>query len=126
MGFTVDIQDKYTIIKPLKERLGLVGVPQLKAEFVNLQAKGVKNLILDLSEIKDIDSSELSPILVGNRIFTKECGKFVVVGVNPHVMKLIQISQLDSTLDILQNVEEGVDAIFFDELEKELKGKKDS
>jgi hypothetical protein len=36
-------------------------------------------------------------------------------------MKLIKISQLDSVLNILPTVEEGVDTVFMHEIEKDLK-----
>ncbi len=36
-------------------------------------------------------------------------------------MKLIKISQLDSVLTILHSVEEGVDAVFMHEIEKDMK-----
>ncbi|NJM94438.1 MAG: STAS domain-containing protein [Cytophagales bacterium] len=120
MKFTVDKEEKYTIFKLLEEKLDSTKAPQLKSEFVTLQAEGTRNLILDLSDVRYTDSSGLSAILVGNRTYTENQGKFVMVGVNDHVMKLIQISQLESVLDILQNVEEGMDAVLFDEIEKEL------
>lgn len=94
--------------------------PKLKSEFVTLHAEGNKNIILDLSQVKYIDSSGLSAILVANRLSQDAGGIFVLAGVTDHVMKLIKISQLDSVLDIMPTVQEAVDAVFINELENDL------
>ena len=95
--------------------------PSLKSEMITLHAEGVKNIILDLSEVKYTDSSGLSALLVGNRIFQEEGGIFVLSGLSDHTQKLIKISQLDSVLNILPSVEEAVDAVFMHEIEKDMK-----
>ena len=62
-----------------------------------------------------------SALLVGNRILQEEEGIFVLACLSDHTMKLIKISQLDSVLTILPTVEEGVDAVFMHEIEKDMK-----
>ncbi|MEM8568080.1 MAG: STAS domain-containing protein, partial [Bacteroidota bacterium] len=94
--------------------------PSLKSELIKIQAEGINNIILDLSEVKYTDSSGLSALLVGNRIVQEDGGIFVLASLSDHTTKLIKISQLDSVLNILPTVEEAVDAVFMHEVEKEL------
>jgi anti-anti-sigma factor len=94
--------------------------PQLKSDFVTLNAEGNKNIILDMSQVKYIDSSGLSAILVGNRMANDSDGTFILAGITDHVMKLIKISQLDSVLDIMPTVQEAVDAVYLNELGNDL------
>jgi anti-sigma B factor antagonist len=122
MKYTIDKQEKYCIFKLNEEKLDSTLAPNFKSELITLNAEGVKNVILDLSEVRYSDSSGLSAFLIGNRLFTEAGGLFVLAGVNDHVLKLLSISQLDSVLNILPTVEEGVDAIFMNEIENELKG----
>ncbi len=89
---------------------------------VTLHAEGVRNIILDLSEVKYTDSSGLSALLVGNRILHEDGGIFVLTSLSDHTAKLIKISQLDSVLNILPTVEEAIDAVFMHEIEKDMKG----
>ena len=124
MKYSVDKHEQYTILKPETEKLDSAKSPALKSEMVTLQAEGCKNLILDLSAVKYVDSSGLSSLLVGNRIYQEAGGIFMLTGISDHVAKLIKISQLDSVLNILQKVEEAVDAVFLHELEKDLKNSK--
>lgn len=120
MKYSVDRQEKYNILKLNEEKLDSTIAPSLKSDFLTFHAEGVRNLILDLSEVKYIDSSGLSSLLVGYRVFNEANGTFTLSAVTDHVMKLIKISQLDNVLDILPTVQEAVDFVFMNEIENEL------
>ncbi len=121
MKYAVDKQEKYSLIKLHENKLDTTLAPSLKSELITMHAEGVKNIILDLSEIKYTDSSGLSALLVGNRTFKQDGGIFVLASLSDHTIKLIKISQLESVLNIVPSVEEAVDAIFMNEIEGGLK-----
>jgi anti-anti-sigma factor len=121
MKYSIDKQEKYTMLRLNEEKLDSNIAPQLKSEMVTLHAEGVRNIILDLSEVKYTDSSGLSALLVGNRILQEDNGIFILTRLSDHTLKLIKISQLDSVLHILPTVEEGIDAVFMHEIEKDIK-----
>lgn len=121
MKYTIDKQEKYTLLKLHEEKMDSSIAPSLKSELVTLHAEGARNIILDLSEVKYTDSSGLSALLVGNRIFQEEGGIFVLSCLSDHTMKLIRISQLDSVLNIVPTVEESIDTVFMHEIEKDMK-----
>ena len=120
MKFFIDKQEQYTLLKLEEEKLDTTIAPDLKSELVTLNAEGIGNLILNLEQVKYTDSSGLSAILVGNRVFSEGGGIFIVSNLNDHVMKLIKISQLDNVLNILPSQQEAIDAVFMHELEKDL------
>lgn len=103
-----------------EEKLDSTLAPQLKSDFVTLNTEGTRNVILDLKEVKYIDSSGLSALLVGNRITNEGGGILVLTTISEHVFKLIKISQLDSILNILPTVEEARDAVFMHEIEGDM------
>jgi anti-sigma B factor antagonist len=121
MKYTIDKQEKYSLLRLHEEKMDSSVAPGLKSELITLHAEGVKNIILDLSDVKYTDSSGLSALLVGNRIFQEEGGIFVLASLSEHTLKLIKISQLDSVLNITLTPEEAVDAVFMHEIEKDLK-----
>jgi anti-sigma B factor antagonist len=121
MKYTIDKQEKYTLLRLHEEKMDSSIAPSLKSELVTLHAEGARNIILDLSEVRYTDSSGLSALLVGNRIFQEEGGIFVLACLSDHTMKLIRISQLDSVLNILPSVEESIDTVFMHEIEKDMK-----
>jgi anti-sigma B factor antagonist len=121
MKYTIEKAEKYTLIQLHEEKLNSIIAPDLKSELVKLNVEGTKNMVFDISEVKYVDSSGLSSILVGNRICESAEGLFAIASPNEHVMKLIKISQLDSILTILPTKEEAIDTIFMNELEKNLR-----
>ena len=121
MKYTIDKQEKYTLLRLHEEKMDSSVAPNLKSEMVTLHAEGVRNIVLDLTEVKYTDSSGLSALLVGNRIFQEDGGIFILTRLSDHTMKLIKISQLDSVLNIFPTVEESIDAVFMHEIEKDMK-----
>lgn len=126
MKYTIDKQEKYALLRLHEEKLDSNVAPALKSELITLHAEGVKNIILDLTEVKYTDSSGLSALLVGNRIVQEDGGIFVLTALSEHTTKLIKISQLDSVLNILPKLEEAVDAVFMHEIERDLKAGENS
>ena len=120
MKYSIDKNEQYSILKLQEEKLDSPLSPALKSEFVTLNAEGIKNIIIDLSEVKYVDSSGLSALLVGNRIYSEDGGIFILASLNDHVMKLIRISQLNNVLNLLPTVEEAIDAVFLKEIESDL------
>lgn len=121
MKFTIDKQEKHVIFQLHESKLDATLTPLLKTELVTLNAEGFRNVILDLSETKYMDSSGLSAVLTGNRLCKEADGLFVMIGLSDHVRKLIKISQLESVLNIMATLPEAIDAIFFHELESEFR-----
>ncbi|MCX2746072.1 STAS domain-containing protein [Mangrovivirga sp. M17] len=121
MKYELEEQDKYTVITLKQEKVDSSIAPDIKSKLVKMHAEGVGNLVIDLSDVKYMDSSGLSALLVGNRLFTEDGGDFILCNISEHVMKLINISQLDKVLSIVQNKEEAVDLVYMNELEREFK-----
>jgi anti-anti-sigma factor len=120
MKYSVNKEEKYAVFQLQEDNLNSIIAPKLKSEFVILSNEGVKNLIFDLSEVEYVDSSGLSAILTANRLW-KALGSFVLTGiVHPSVKKLIEISRLDTVLTIIPTVEEAIEYVFMEEIEREI------
>lgn len=121
MKFLVDKHDKYVIIKLRESKLNSVISPMLKSELILFNTEGQRNIVLDLSGVKYVDSSGLSSLLVGHRLCKNADGVFILTGLNAAVSKLMAISQLETIITIVAKTEEAVDLIFMEEIEKDLK-----
>jgi anti-anti-sigma factor len=120
MKYSIDKQEKYAVFVLDEDNLNSIIAPALKTEFKLLNEEGLPNLVLDLSKVQFVDSSGLSAILTAKRLW-EDVGSFVLTGVNSSsVKKLIEISKLDSVLTIIPSVEESIDYIFMEEIEREL------
>jgi len=125
MKFSVDKQERYTVISVNEENLNTLNAPHLKSEFVVLHNEGVKNLILDLNDVKYVDSSGLSSILTANRLW-EGTGTLVLTNVvNENVKQLIKISRLDTVFNIIPTKQESIDFVLMEEIERELQNGSD-
>lgn len=120
MKYTIDKQERYSVLTLEEDNLNSLIAPELKSEFVFLRNEGVKNLIFDLSDVKYVDSSGLSAILTANRIW-KDYGSFILTGVNHDaVKKLIEISRLETILTIIPTLQESIEYVIMEEIERDL------
>ncbi|MDN3203445.1 STAS domain-containing protein [Algoriphagus sediminis] len=117
MKYTIDKKEQYVIFTPMEEKLDSLLAPKLKSELLTIHAEGFANLVLDMAQVKYVDSSGLSALLVGDREFGNTGGIFLISGVQDHVMKLLKISMLDKKLNLVNNLEEAGEAIFMHEIE---------
>jgi anti-sigma B factor antagonist len=100
MNFQTTEHGQSAVIKSYVSKLDATNSPDLKEQLISLNKKGINNIVLDLTESKYCDSMGLSAILIGNRLCKDTNGVFILCGLQPNVMKLIQISQLDKVLKI--------------------------
>jgi anti-sigma B factor antagonist len=86
----------YNHVAYLKERL-----------FLEI-AEGNRQLVLNLEQVINIDSSGLGAILFGTRHARNLGGNLVLFGLNPNIESIIKIAQLDKALTIFRNVDEAI------------------
>ncbi len=121
MKYAIDKQEKYSVLTLQEENLNTLVAPKLKSELVILAQEGIPNLILNLADVKYVDSSGLSAILTANRLW-KSLGTFVLTGIeHESVRRLIEISRLDTVLTIVPTLEESIEYVIMEELERTLK-----
>jgi anti-anti-sigma factor len=120
MNFTIEEKDKYTLVTSNVDKLDTTCAPELKSELVYLNKTGVTNMIIDLSKTRYCDSSGLSALLVANRLCKSVDGLFILTGLQEPVLKLVQISQLESVLTISPTLSEAVDLLYMEVIEKNL------
>jgi len=123
MEYNLRKEDKFCIFTPLEKNLNRSISADLKAEFVFLQNEGVKNLLIDLSNVEFIDSDGLSSLLMARRNFTEQRGTFVIMGdLQASVQTMFKISKLSEVMNIISSEEEAIEFVFMEELEREIIG----
>jgi anti-anti-sigma factor len=120
MKYLTKLHENYVLLQLQEEKLTSSIAPELKSALVMMGAQGVRNFLLDLSDVKYADSSGLSALLRGKAIAAEAGGIFVIFGVTDHVTKLIQITQLDRVINILPTQQEAIEAAFMHEIGSEL------
>lgn len=119
MKYNLDKKENYAVFTLEEDNLNSIIAPALKSEFVFFRKENVKNLVFDFAQVKYVDSSGLSAILTANRLW-KGYGSFVLTQINsPIIMRLIQISKLESILSICSTLDEAIDQVLAEEAERQ-------
>ena len=106
MNFETTQHTDYALITSQVEKLDASNASDLKDAINVLNKAGVNSIIIDFSKTKYSDSTGLSAILLANRLCKDSNGKAVFMNLQPVVMKVISIAQLDKVLNIASNIEE--------------------
>lgn len=120
MKYSVDKNEKYILLTLEEDKLNSLISPALKSELIIFNAEGFRNIILDLSHVEHIDSSGLSCLLTANRVCQNSDGSFLLTGLKQSVEQMITITQLDKALKIVPTIDEAVDFVYMEELEREI------
>ncbi len=113
MGFVKKEQKGIMIIKVEDERLDSIIAPQLKSELLFLVNDGIKNILIDLSNVTYADSSGLGAFLFGIRQLKNIGGQLKLFSANDRIMSLVRIARLDGILLNYHDKEEAISS--FDE-----------
>jgi anti-sigma B factor antagonist len=82
--------------------------PELSERLNSAIASGRTRLVLDFTGVEFIDSTGLSVLLNALRRLTRRQGALSLVCTNPTVLRLFEITRLDSTFDIVATREEAL------------------
>lgn len=74
-------------------------------------AEGFSKIVLDLSKVKEIDSSGLGALLFGKRQANGNAGDLRLVGVSEAVENMIRIAQLSRVFESYKSIKEAVKAL---------------
>lgn len=126
MKFSTDKHEKYVVLTLDEAKFTNDNSPALKSEFILLNAEGYRNIVVDLSAVKECnDSQDLSCLLVGDRLCKSADGVFIVTGVDESIANIIEMSNLHQSITFVNKLDEATDLIFMEEIEKELRGSVD-
>jgi anti-sigma B factor antagonist len=108
MHFSIEQDDNVVIFTLREPRLDVQVAGDVKAEFLILCQPDVEALIVNLAEVKYCDSTGLSALLLAHRQMREYGAPVVLVGVNPTVLNMLKISQLDRVYPMFDTVEEAL------------------
>jgi len=117
-NFSIEKKERCSVVTPTVDKLDSRVSPELKSELVMINSTGEKNIIINLGNCKYCDSSGLSAILIGNRLCRDLDGSFILADLQDSVKKLVSISQLDTVLSIAPTLDEALQMLMFDEIER--------
>lgn len=98
--FSEQEPDERTLVIAVAGEIHVSSAPEFSRRMGQAIARGKPAVVLDLTHVGFIDSTGLSVLLAGLRQVTQQDGRMAVVSSNPTVLRLFEITRLDTTLDI--------------------------
>jgi anti-sigma B factor antagonist len=94
-----DLDDR-TLVIAITGEIHVSTAPRFSLLLDDAIGRGKTAVVLDLSAVEFIDSTGLSVLLNGLRRVNRQRGRMALVVTNPTVLRLFEITHLDSTFDI--------------------------
>jgi len=94
-----DVDDRTTIVA-VDGEIHVSTAPEFSSVLATTIESGRVQLVLDLTDVSFIDSTGLSVLLNALRSVTRAGGRMAVVCSNPTVLRLFEITRLDTTFDL--------------------------
>ena len=92
--------DESTRVISVSGEIHVTTAPEFSQRLNDAIAAGTRGMVIDMSGVEFIDSTGLSVLLNGLRRVTRADGRLALVVSNPTVLRLFEITKLDSTFDI--------------------------
>ena len=123
--YQLEQNESYALIDWLGEDLIQENYEELELAVRILFKKEYTNMILNISKAQQLDGFGVSSIRKATKICTNELGLFVVVSQNEEVVERLDQAKIEN-LTIMNTVQEGVDAIYLNDLENDFEDESDA
>lgn len=100
MKIETETRDDKTILHCYEERLDAHNSPELKDILLRQLEEGAQRLILDLSQVRFIDSSGLGALLSGYKNARLRQGSLILAGLQSRVQSMFELTRLDRVFEI--------------------------
>ena len=124
-SFQLEQNESYAVIDWKAEQLAAANAEELENAIRLLFKKDYANIILNLTKTADLDGYGVSAIRKGTKFCTNEGGLFVVITKNEPIAERLDAAKIEN-LTLLNTVQEGVDAIYLNDLENEFQDEDDT
>lgn len=108
MNITMVDRDDATLLRFHEERLDAHNSQELKEQLLKLIEHGSKALVLDLSEVRFVDSSGLGALLAGHKNAGLRDSRFVLASVQTRVQSMFELTRLHRVFEIHPSVDDAL------------------
>jgi anti-anti-sigma regulatory factor len=124
MNYKIDKTEQYALISLDETTFGAEIAPPFEKLVVQLYREGYTNMVVDFTKVTEVDNDGLSLIRKATRVCRAEQGLFVICTKEDDIIDEIDSAKIPE-LVILPTVDEGIDAVFMNDLENDFREEKD-
>lgn len=124
MNYKIEKTEQYVLISLDETTFGTEIVAPFEKLVVLLYREGFTNMVTDFTKITEVDEEGLSLIRKATKVCRTEQGLFVLCTKDDDVIDIIDAAQIPELI-ILPTVDEGIDAVFMNDLENDFREESD-
>jgi anti-sigma B factor antagonist len=110
MNIKTEPNGKVMVLMVREERLDAHNSDELKVEVNRLFENGTKNLLVDLKEVRFIDSSGLGVLVSGFKNASTHQGSIKLCSLQTQVKSMFELTRLHRVFDIYQTIDEALES----------------
>jgi anti-sigma B factor antagonist len=110
MNLKTEAHAKVMVIFVREERLDAHNSEELKTEMNRLFESGTIHLLVDLKEVRFVDSSGLGVLVSGFKNASTRQGSIKLCGLQAQVKSMFELTRLHRVFDIYQTVDEAMES----------------
>lgn len=114
MNFTIEHRDKIVIFTVKNHSIDNEISARFKAEMLIICQPDIDALIIDLSNVKVIDSSGLSALLLAHRQLKDYEIPAILVGVQGFVRTMMSITRIEGLYEFFDTMDDAIDSLEFE------------
>jgi anti-sigma B factor antagonist len=108
MNITSEHRNEATLLRFHDERIDAHNSSELKDYLLGLLDNGAKCLVLDLSEVRFVDSSGLGALLSGLKNAGMRESRYALAGLQPRVQSMFELTRLHRVFEIHPGIDEAL------------------
>jgi len=108
MNINIDDKGTTVLIEVKEERLDAHNSSELKTQMLALFDEGKNNLVIDLQDVRFVDSSGLGSLVSGFKNASARNGNLKLSGLQPQVKSMFELTRLHRVFEIFPGAEEAL------------------
>jgi len=108
MNLQIEEHGQAMLLIVLEERLDAHNSGELKTQMLKLFEEGKPNLVIDLQQVKFVDSSGLGAMVSGFKNASSRNGTLKLAGLQLQVKSMFELTRLHRVFEIFPSVEEAL------------------
>lgn len=108
MQLLIEEKDHAVLIMVRETRLDAHNSGELKTQMLSLFEQGKNNLLVDLQEVRFVDSSGLGALVSGFKNASARNGSLKLCGLQPQVKSMFELTRLHRVFEIFSGAAEGL------------------
>ena len=122
MQVKIDTREKFHVITLMEPILAANMTAALNDCLLPFVEKDIRNVVLNMEDIKDVDSAAATRILDIQQHFYDQQSSFVICNLQPQVLETLDDAGVLESLNVTPTESEAWDIVQMEEIERELMG----